>query len=81
MYIMITLAMLLAVYLVLRRDGDEVGWWLGLIHGAAALLAVGLLDQAQDTGFALFLVLLAIYGGAMCCAEAVDIARRKTAAR
>ncbi|QFR33466.1 hypothetical protein [Ancylobacter sp. TS-1] len=75
-FLLPALALIALVYGALRSRGEAVGWWLGLVHGVLALVAMAGFGAARDTGFAVFTGLLAVYAGAMCAAEAVHLARR-----
>lgn len=78
-FILIALAVITGAYLAMGPRGEPVGWAIGLSHGALALLALAGFAAAGDIGFAVFTALLAVYAGAMCAAEAIQLMRRPPA--
>ena len=62
-------AVMLAVFVSLRGRGDPIGWWLGIAHGGLSLIAIAGWAMTADPNFAVPMVLLAVYGGAMCIGE------------
>lgn len=71
LYLMVALGVTLSIYALVWRRGEPTGWWIGLGHAVLALLAISAWSVAGDTGFAVAMALVAIYGGAMATAEVV----------